>query len=454
MDREPKQTGLEIAVIGMVGRFPAAPDLHRFWDNLKKGVEAIGFYSDEELVEAGIDRYLLENPHYVKSGGGVLEDKEYFDASFFGYSNIEAELMDPQVRIFHECAWHALEDAGYDPFSFNGLIGLYAGASFNLYWETLSWLSAKKDILGDFAAWMLIDRDNLCTRVSYNINLKGPSMVVKSACSTSLAAIHIACQAIINGECDMALAGGVTITKLTKAGYFYHEDMIVSPDGHCRPFDAQARGTVGGDGIGIVVLKRLQEAAADGDHIYAVIKSTAINNDGVRKAGYTAPSILGQSEVIDDALHLAAVEPESITYLETHGTGTTVGDPIEIEGLKLTFKTNKKRFCRIGSVKSNIGHLDSAAGIAGFIKTVLALKHALIPPSLHFETPNSKIDFENSPFYVNNQLSPWKRDGYPLRAGVSSFGIGGTNVHVILEEAPKRPKGTGGIAPISGREYQ
>lgn len=431
------ETGLEIAVIGMAGRFPGAPNIDRFWENLKNGIESISFFSDEELLEAGIDPGMLENSDYIKAAGGILEDKEYFDAAFFGYSAVEAELMDPQIRIFHECAWHALEDAGYDPFSFDGLIGLYAGASFNLNWEALSWFSARRDIMGDFVTWLLIDRDNLCTRVSYIFNLKGPSMVVKTACSTSLVAVHTACQSIINGECDIALAGGITITKLNKAGYLYHENMIFSRDGHCRSFDARARGTIGGDGVGIVVLKRFKDAAAEGDHIYALIKGTAVNNDGIRKAGYTAPSMLGQSEVIEDAFRVAEIEPQSITYVETHGTGTVVGDPIEIEGLKYAFNTEKKHFCRVGSVKTNIGHLDSAAGIAGFIKTVLALKHRLIPPSLHYETPNPGIDFDSSPFYVNTRLSAWKCGGHPLRAGVSSFGIGGTNAHLVLEEALK-----------------
>ncbi len=429
------ENGLEIAVIGMAGRFPGARNVEEFWENLKNGVESITFYSGEELQEAGIGPDLLESPNYVRSGGGILEDKEYFDASFFGYSPLEAELMDPQVRVFHECAWHALENSGYNPFSFDGLIGLYAGASFNITWEALSLFSGRVDILGSYATWLLIDRDYLCTRVSYNLNLRGPSVIVKTACSTSLVAVHMACQALLNGECDIALAGGVTITRLTRSGYLYQEDMITSLDGHCRAFDARAKGTVFGDGVGIVVLKQLEEAVADGDYIYAVIKGSAINNDGIRKAGYTAPSVVGQSDVISEAIQVAEVEPETITYIETHGTGTAVGDPIEIEALRLAFNTNRKGFCAIGSVKTNVGHLDMVAGVAGFIKTVLALKHRLLPPSLHFETPNPETFFDNSPFFVNTELREWKRDGYPRRAGVSSFGIGGTNAHVVLEEA-------------------
>jgi acyl transferase domain-containing protein/thioesterase domain-containing protein/acyl carrier protein len=437
------KTGLEIAVVGMAGRFPGACNIDQFWFNLKNGVESVTFYSNEELLDAGIATGLLEDPNYVKSGGGLLADKEYFDAHFFGYSPVEAELMDPQVRIFHECVWHALEDAGYDPFSYDELIGLYAGASFNIFWESLVMFSGRIDTLGGFATMLLLDRDSLCTRISYHLNLKGPSVVVKTACSTSLVAVHMACQAILNGECDMALAGGVTAIQLTKSGYLYREGMIASPDGHCRAFDAQAKGIIAGDGVGVVILKRLEEAITHRDNIYAVIKGTAINNDGIRKAGYTAPSIEGQSQVIAEALQLANVEPETVTYVETHGTGTTMGDPIEMESLKLAFNTDKKQYCRIGSVKTNIGHLDSAAGVTSLIKTVLALKHKLIPPSLNFKNPNPKFDFENSPFYVNTELSEWKCDGHPLRAGVSSFGIGGTNAHAVLEEIT-------GIDPSSG----
>ncbi|MDQ1350461.1 MAG: hypothetical protein QG657_763 [Acidobacteriota bacterium] len=444
-----QENGLEIAVIGMAGRFPGAQNVERFWENLKNGVESITFFSQEELLSAGVSSELLNSPNYVKCGGGMLDDKEYFDAAFFGYSPVEAELMDPQVRIFHECAWHALEHAGYDPFSYDKLIGLYAGASFNLTWEAVSLMSGRASILGGFATQLLLDRDYLCTRVSYNLDLKGPGIVVKTACSTSLVAVHIACQSILNGECDMALAGGVTITRFRKEGYIYQEDMIFSEDGHCKAFAENSRGTVGGDGVGIVVLKRLEDAVKERDTIHAIIKGSAINNDGLRKAGYTAPSIDGQHEVICEALQIAGVDSETITYVETHGTGTPVGDPIEFEALKTAFSPDKKQYCRIGSVKTNIGHLDSAAGIAGLIKTILALKYKLIPPSLHFKFPNPVIDFENSPFIVNNELFEWKSEEYPRRAGVSSFGIGGTNAHVILEEWPLDKK-----QEVEGREYQ
>ena len=441
MNKE-NQTGLEIAVIGMWGRFPGAKDLGEFWNNLKNGVESITFFSDEELSESGVDPVLLEDPAYIRTSGSLLEKKDYFDAAFFGYKPVEAEIMDPQTRLFFEVSWQALEEAGYDPGAYPGLIGLYAGSAWNFQWETRVYSSDRTEALGGFAAWLLANRDNLCTLVSYNLGLKGPSVFVKTTCSTSLVAVHLAAQAILNGECDMALAGGVGVGQGEKSGYLYQEGMIQSPDGHCRAFDAQAKGTVGGEGVGIVVLKRYEEALENRDHIHAVIRGTAINNDGSRKIGYTAPSIPGQVDVIREALHVADVEPESITYIETHGTGTPVGDPIEIEALKTAFMTeadvspDKKQTCWLGSVKTNIGHLDAAAGIAGLMKTILALKHKQIPPSLHFQTPNPDIPFRDSKFSVNNRLIPWENDEYPLRAGVSSFGIGGTNVHIVLEEAP------------------
>jgi acyl transferase domain-containing protein len=455
MSNDGLETGLEIAVIGMAGRFPGARDVEGFWENLKKGVESLSFYSQDELLAAGVSSDLLDNPNYVKCGGGLVDNTEYFDADYFGYSPIEAELMDPQIRIFHECTWHALENAGYDPFPGDQSIGIYAGAGRNINWEILTLISGKTSIIGDFAAQLLLDRDILCTRVSYNLNLKGPGVIVKTACSTSLVAIHMACQSILNGECDMALAGGISITRLGKTGYVYQEGMIASLDGHCRAFDENSLGTVGGNGVGVVVLKRLAEARADNDTIHAVIKGSAINNDGLRKVGFTAPSIEGQCEVIGDALQIAGVEPETITYIETHGTGTPVGDTIELEALKLAFNTSKKQYCRIGSVKTNVGHLDAAAGVTGFIKAVLALKHRQIPPSLHFNTPNRKIDFENSPFMVNTELFAWENNGQPLRAGVSSFGIGGTNAHVILEEwRLAENQGTGQNPGVGDREYR
>jgi amino acid adenylation domain-containing protein len=356
-------------------------------------------------------------------------------------------IMDPQMRLFHECVWEALEDAGCVPATYDGLIGLYAGAHSSFYWELLTLISRTGTNLSEFAAAQLRDKDYLTTRISYQLNLKGPSITLQTACSTSLVAVDYACRSLLTGQSDMALAGGVSITLPQASGYLYQEGMIGSPDGHCRAFDAKAKGTLIGEGAGIVALKRLDDALRDNDNIYAVIKGFAANNDGNRKAGYTAPSIEGQVQVIMAAHQMADVDPETISYVEAHGTGTPLGDPVEIEALTLAFKTEKRGFCRIGSVKSNLGHLDTAAGIAGLIKTVLALKHRRIPPSLHFETPNPAIDFSETPFYVNTTLTPWQRGETPLRAGVSSFGIGGTNAHVVLEEAPP-------LQSSPGREYQ
>ncbi len=428
-------TGLEVAVIGMAGRFPGASNTSEFWDNLRIGKESITFFTDAELENAGVVKEQIMALNYVKAKGQV-KDVEYFDANFFGYTPKDALILDPQIRVFYECVWEALEDAGYDPYVYSGLIGLYAGAGLNHYWEKLTMDFNIENPADQFARMQLIDREFMPTRISYHLNLKGPSLFLYTACSTSLVAVHTACRALLTGECNIALAGGVTLALPRDNGYIYQEGMINSPDGHCRTFDAQARGTVWSEGAGVVVLKLLKNALADGDNIYAVIKGTAVNNDGSRKVGYTAPGIEGQVDVIRAAQRISRVDPESISYIETHGTGTILGDPIEIEALKKAFHTEKRRFCLIGSVKSNIGHLDTAAGIAGFIKTVLALKHKQIPPSLHFHTPNPKIDFQNSPFQVNTQLTDWCNETFPLRAGVSSFGIGGTNAHVILEEAP------------------
>ena len=429
------KTFKEIAVIGVSCRFPGAENIEEFWNLLEEGKETISFFSDEELLNAGVEPDLLNDPNFVKIAS-TIPKKAFFDASFFGYTPEEAELLDPQIRIFHELSWEALEDSGIVPELYDGLIGVYAGAGQNLEWEARASLSGKSSSFGAFAASKLTGIRYLCTRLSYNLNLKGPSITMQTACSTSLVAIHMACQALLNGECDAAIAGGVTASPGSSLGYLYEEGMILAPDGHCRAFDAKGKGTVFGEGVGVVLLKPLEEAIADGHNIYAVIKGSAINNDGNRKVGFTAPSVGGQVDVIRAAFHIAGIEPGSIGYIETHGTGTAVGDPIEVEALKQVFNTKKKKFCKIGSVKSNFGHLDAAAGIAGFIKTILALKNRRIPPSLHFETPNPGINLDDSPFEVNTQLTEWKREKYPLRAGISSLGMGGTNAHVIVEEAP------------------
>ncbi len=430
------KTGLEIAVIGISGRFPGASNIHEFWNNLINGMESISFFSDEELAEADIPSEWLENPSYVKANA-VVEDSEYFDASFFGYAPGDAELMDPQIRIFHECTWQALEDAGYNPFSYGGLIGVYAGASENMSWKAKTLLFGEGGSDG-ITREMFSSKDFLSMLLSYNLNLRGPSSNISNACSTSLVAVHMACRGLLNGDCDMAVAGGVSISVNQKTGYWYQEGMIMSQDGHMRSFDADATGIVFGNGIGVVVLKLLEDASAHRDHIYAVVKGSASNNDGNRRIGFTAPSVKGQTEVIRTALQMSMVEPSTISYVETHGSATNLGDPIEVKALTQAFNIDSKNSCGIGSVKTNVGHLISAAGIAGFIKTVLTLKHKKIPPSLYYVTPNPEIDFENSPFYVNAELREWKNNTYPLRAAVSSFGLGGTNAHVILEEAPLR----------------
>jgi acyl transferase domain-containing protein/thioesterase domain-containing protein/acyl carrier protein len=426
-----------IAVVGMSGRFPGAKNVSQFWENLRDGVESISFFSREDLEAAGRGAAILNHPDFVNAGG-VLDEIELFDASFFGFNPREAEAIDPQKRLFLECAWQALEDAGYDPETFDGSIGVYAGTNSSTY---LFNLLANPDLLalmGGFQVMIGNDNDYLTTHVSYKLNLKGPSVVVQTACSTSLVAVCMACQSLLEHQCDMTLAGGVGIRVPQTSGYLYQEGLVNSPDGHCRTFDAKAKGTVGGNGLGIVVLKRLADAVADRDNIHAIIKGSAINNDGALKVGFTAPSVEGQAGVIAMAQTMAEVDPETITYVEAHGTATPLGDPIEIAALTLAFRagTQKKSFCGIGSVKSNIGHLNSAAGVAGLIKTILMLKNKMLPPSLHFTRPNPGIDFDHSPFFVNTKLAEWKRGKTARRAGVSSFGIGGTNAHVILEEAP------------------
>jgi len=431
----------EIAIIGMAGRFPGAKDIEAFWQNLRDGVESISGFDESEVMSSGIDTATLSQPNYV-TAGAVLSDIELFDAAFFDVSPREAELMDPQHRLFLECAWEAIEHAGIESGTDEYAIGVYAGVGMNTY--LLKNLYPNYEFSGSVGSYQLMignGNDFLPTRVSYKLNLKGPSVNIQTACSTSLVAVHSACKSLLDGECDIALAGGVSIRVPQKTGYLYEDGMIYSPDGHCRAFDAKAQGTVGGNGVGVVVLKILEDAIADGDNIVAIIKGSAINNDGSVKVGYTAPSVEGQAAVISEALDIADVEAETISYIETHGTGTKLGDPIEIAALTKAFQahTEKQGFCAIGSVKTNIGHTDTAAGVAGLIKTVLALKHQQRPPSLHFEQPNPQINFANSPFYVNTKLSEWQKiEKTPRRAGVSSFGIGGTNAHVILEEAPNR----------------
>lgn len=437
--------GVEIAIVGMSGQFPGAATISEFWENLKNGVESIRFFSEEEILEEGEDPELVRNPAYVKANA-CLDNKEFFDAAFFGYTPAEAALMDPQIRLFHENCWKALEDAGCDVTTNTHKIGLFAGGSSNINWLNYSLLANQDNQVGNFAAFQLRDITFLCSRVSHLLNLQGPSIYLNTACSTSLVAVQRACMSLLLRECRMALAGGITVHNYSKKGYLYEEGMIDSKDGHCRAFDAAATGTIGGEGVGVVVLKRLEDALADGDHIYCIIRGSGINNDGADKIAYTAPCIDGQSQAIVKAISMAGVKAESISYVEAHGTATSIGDPIEVEALLQAYGKSNDKYCAIGSVKSNVGHLDIAAGVAGLIKTALSLQHRMLLPSLHFTSPNPKISFANSPFYVNTQLQEWKNNKYPLRAGVSSFGIGGTNAHLVLEEAPALP------ATSAGRE--
>ncbi len=434
-----------IAIIGMAGRFPGAKNIKIFWNNLCHGVESIDFFDHPELTSNNPD--WLNNPNYIKAGG-ILDDIEYFDANFFGYSPKEAEVLDPQQRIFLECAWEALEDAGYNPQNYPGCVGVYAGAGMNTYFinNVYPHLNTPNrsflETMADVQLTMGQEKDFLPTRVSYKLNLTGPSINIQTACSTSLVAVHQAINSLLRGECELAVAGGVSIRVPQKTGYIAQNNGIFSPDGHCKAFDADGEGAVFGNGAGIVVLKRLADAIADRDNIYAVIKGSSVNNDGWQKVSYAAPNLEAQASVVSQALRKAGIDASTIDYIETHGTGTNLGDPIEIAALTQAFRetSQKTGYCAIGSVKTNIGHLANAAGIAGLIKTVLALKYQQIPPSLHFKKPNPHINFEQSPFYVNTQLSPWKRKESPRRAGVSSFGMGGTNVHLVLEEAPLESK--------------
>ncbi|WP_445629594.1 aminotransferase class III-fold pyridoxal phosphate-dependent enzyme [Nostoc sp. DSM 114167] len=427
-----------VAIIGMVGRFPGAGNVDEFWRNLCEGLESTTFFQDEEL-DPSIDPNLCKDPSYVKARG-IIPGGETFDAAFFGINPLEAVVMDPQARVFLELVYEALENAGYESESFEGLIGLYAGCGQNTYFANhIAGRMEIVDRIGEFQTMLANEKDFLTTRAAYKLNLKGPAVSVNTACSTSLVAVIQACQALTSYQCDLALSGGVSMTTPQNSGYIAQEGSMLSGDGHCRPFDASAQGTMFNNGAGVVVLKRLEDALNDGDRIYAVIRGSGINNDGADKVSFTAPSVDGQAEAIAMAQAYANFHPETISYIEAHGTATPLGDPIEIEALTQAFRvhTDAKQFCAIGSLKSNVGHLVAAAGVAGLIKTALALHYKKIPPSLNFEAPNPKIDFANSPFYVNTKLAEWSEGETLRRAGVSSFGVGGTNAHIVLEEAPQ-----------------
>jgi len=432
-------TGTEIAVIAMAGRFPGAETLEQFWANIRDGVESVHRFTDDELLAAGEDPDLLAHPAYVRASP-QLDGIELFDAFFFGMSPRDASVMDPQHRLFLEVAWEALERAGYSGTSAPMATGVYAAAGMNHY--MLHHVVPNRDVMRTVGEWLARHTGNdmnfLATRAAYQMNLKGPAMNVQTACSSSLSAIHLACQSLINRETDLALAGASTLSLPQDRGYVVTPGEILSADGHCRPFDAGSTGTLFGSGVGCVVLKRVTDAIADGDTVLAVIRSTAINNDGSSKVGYLAPSVDGQARVVAEAIGVAGVPAESIGLIEAHGTGTAVGDPIEVEALTRAYAplTSRRGIIALGSVKANIGHLGEAAGMAGVIKTILALQHGQLPPCVNFVSPNPQIDFGSSPFYVNTQLRPWPRTDVPRRAGVTALGAGGTNAHLILEEAP------------------
>jgi amino acid adenylation domain-containing protein len=437
-NRKDSKLNRDVAVIGMAGRFPGANSIEELWTVLRAGKETISFFSKEEL-DPQVPAEVRNDPDYV-AARGILDHPDQFDAGFFGINPKAAQVMDPQQRIFLEISWEALERAGYVPSKYSGTIAVFAGTGNNTYYQNN--VSSNVELIGQvgsFQVMTLNEKDYVATRTAYELDLKGPAVSLYSACSTSLLAIAKAAESIRDGECDMALAGGVAVTVPIRSGHVYQEGAMLSRDGHCRSFDADAQGTVFSDGAGVVVLKSLENALADGDQIFALIKGVGVNNDGGSKGSFTAPSAEGQSIAITRALEDADVDPSTITYLEAHGTATPLGDPIEMEGLNMAFGTQAAhQYCAIGSIKSNMGHLTAAAGVAGFIKTALSLFHRQIPPSVNFTSPNPNIDFARSPFYVNRRLLDWQSQG-TRRAGVSSFGVGGTNVHLVLEEFETAP---------------
>ncbi|MFI0908756.1 type I polyketide synthase [Streptomyces sioyaensis] len=428
--------GLGLALVGMAGRFPGSPDIDALWRGLCAGTEGIRTLTEDELRAAGVEEEHLARPDYVRKGA-VIEGEDLFDAEYFGYGAGEARIIDPQQRLFLECAAAAVQHAGYDTTRYGGRIGVFGSASANTYLLNNVWPNAElQRTFGRFTLLLGGEKDYLATRVAYKLHLTGPAVTVQTACSSSLVAVHLAAQSLVAGECDMALAGGVTVRVPQHVGHLPHESGIGSPDGACRAFDADGQGTLTGNGVGIVVLKRLEDALVDGDDIIAVLRGSAVTNDGSGKVGFTSPSVKGQSSAIRSALAVAEVDPGTIGYVEAHGTATPLGDPIEVAALTEAFGQGRApQWCALGSVKTNLGHLDAAAGVTGLIKAALAVRHGLIPPSLHFERPNPHIDFASGPFFVNTRLRDWSLDG-TRRAGVNSMGIGGTNAHVVLEQPP------------------
>lgn len=438
-----------IAVIGMAGRFPGADSLTQFWDNLRRGEESVTTLSEEALTAAGVSATTLADPAYVRRAA-MLNGIDEFDAEYFGITPYTARMMDPQQRLFLQTSWHALEDSGYDPASYDGAIGVFASSTASGYlMDNLMSHRDTRKLVGEgitvemFNLVLLNDKDYLATRVSHELNLRGPSLSVQTACSSSLVAVHLACQSLLAGECDMALTGASAIRVPHHVGYTFEPGAMVSPSGHCRPFDVRSDGTIFGSGVAALILKPLQAALDDGDRIHAVIRGSAINNDGSMKMTYAAPAVAGQAEVIAEAQAVAGVDPSTVGFVETHGTGTPLGDPIEIEALRKAFELSevpRPGPCILGSVKSNIGHLDAASGVTGLVKTILCLKNKAIPATVHYTAPNPELHLEDTPFVVANDYTPWESDG-PRRAGVSSFGVGGTNAHVVVEEAPEPARG-------------
>ena len=424
-----------IAIIGMSCRFPQAETVREFWSNLKNGKEGVTFFSDEELKQSGVEQEFFSLPGYVKASC-VVDDIDMFDFSFFGYSREEAELIDPQQRLFLECAYEALEDAGY-VHSQHRDVGVFGGVRTSGYAKVLQTLLRRPGSPKSFDALLGTAVDQACLRVSYALGLEGPSIGIQTACSASVVAAHMACESIRNGECSMALAGASSLNIPQRQGYLYNKQLITSPDGHCRAFDAGANGAVGGNGVGVVLLKRLDDSVRDKDPVYAVIRGSAVNNDGARKAGYRVPSAEGQKNVIEEALMISGVAPEEITYVEGNGTGTLIGDSIEIEALAHVFKSQngKEMRCGLGSVKTNIGHLTQGAGIAALIKTALCLKNKALVPSLNYEVPNPSL--AGSPFYVVDRLMDWcVGEGTRRFAGVNSFAVGGNQCAHDIRGAP------------------
>src|SRR5215467_12973369 len=430
--------GAAIAIVGMACRLPGAESPAALWRNVRDGVESITFFQDADLLAAGVDAELLRRPEYVKAAP-LIADADSFDAAFFGYSPREAAVMDPQQRVFLEVAWVAFEDAGYYPARVPGVVAVFAGGG-GLVTSYFAAHPGHPALIGQTASLEHLgnDKDFLATRVSYKLDLTGPSVTVQTACSTSLVAVHLACQSLLVGDCDMVLAGASTVRIPQVTGYLTVKGQVNSPDGHCRAFDAAAQGTIFGSGVVAVVLKDLRSAIADHDNIYAVIRGSAINNDGADKVSYTSSSVAGQTRAMVEAMSVADISPDDISYVECHGTGTVVGDPLEIDALTRAFRTgtDRRSFCAIGSVKTNIGHLEQTAGMAALIKAALALKHGKIPPSLNFQKPNPKIDFAASPFFVNTQCRDWPTGDRPRLGAVNSLGLGGTNAFVVLEEPP------------------